>query len=51
MSPDEAVQAIFGAHRLLTKAEIEKIVREVHHESYSLGHDDGYAEGSMYGDS
>lgn len=51
MSPDEAVEELFFPPRQLTKGEVEDIVQAVHHESYSLGHDDGFAEGSMYGDS
>jgi hypothetical protein len=41
MSPEEAVQALWGSTRPLTKAEVEKIVNDV----YTAGRDFGYEEG------
>jgi hypothetical protein len=41
MSPDEAVAALWGATKPLTKAEVVDIVNAV----YVQAHDDGYEEG------
>ena len=50
MSPDEAIEALFG-HKLLTRAEVERIVRDVADEAEQSGWDAGYADGAAENDS
>ena len=46
----EAVEALFG-HKLLTRAEVERIVRDVADEAEQSGWDAGYADGAAENDS